>query len=160
VTALTPAQLAEAEALCAAATKGPWAPEPRDMIEDGDWRVRIGSNGGNHGVYVAHALGKANKPNAAFIAASRTLVPALISHARQAEARAVAAEGEVERLRAALRQLEQLAQAQGVADGNAIASARAAAIEEAAKWHDEIAARIKARIDANATTAPHPNQPD
>lgn len=93
---LTPAAAVErVKELDRAATPGPWQPEPRDMAESGEWRVRIGSDGGNDGVYVAHALGKSNKPNAAFIAESRTLLPVLAAEVeRQA--------GEIERLRAVI----------------------------------------------------------
>lgn len=132
---LTPAAAVErVKGLDAKATPGPWQPEPRDMAESGEWRVRIGSDGGNDGVYVAHALGKSNKANAAFIAESRTLLPMLAAEVERQAGAAALLRDTLSAAGAKFREYERMHLDKGTEEGarKAQANARMAQMCEAA----------------------------
>jgi hypothetical protein len=103
MTALTPAQIAEAEALCAAATAGPW--EVHRLNEKSGLKGISVAAGNIHLLSIIFQLDDTELALARFIAASRSLVPALIATVRQAEARAVAAEARIEALTEALKEI-------------------------------------------------------
>jgi hypothetical protein len=107
VTALTPAQMAEAEALCAAASRGSWKVYFKPLRPGMSKIIEVQLLGGRAvvqwgGFDFNHMTQKQRLANARFIAASRTLIPRLLSaHRAQAE-RIREMEKEVERLRRAV----------------------------------------------------------
>jgi hypothetical protein len=90
-----PLDLDAVEALCAAATPGPWTVEEDSEV----WELYAGRDRRHHGLKLAKCM-KRDQPyaeywpqpgDAAFIAAARTLVPQLVARCRELESELAAA---------------------------------------------------------------------
>lgn len=103
MTAPTPEQRQQWRALADGATEGPWeAARDRDNWIVGDlWNGLNGMVGG-----FAAGGGPQAEADAAFIAAAREAVPALLADLEAAEARAEKAEAAIARLEARIQELE------------------------------------------------------
>jgi hypothetical protein len=73
---MTTLDLDALEALCNAATPGPWG-----LTTDLQAVLQLNDRGG--GLYIVECVQKDEQPNAAFIAASRAALPALIAECRR-----------------------------------------------------------------------------